>query len=490
MALHIYNTLTRRKELFQPLNPPKVGMYVCGVTVYDYCHLGHARALINFDVIYRYLTTKGFEVTYVRNYTDVDDKIIKRAEEEGIAWNELAEKYIRAFNEDMEALKLEKPTCQPKATEHIGEILKIVEALVEKGCAYKAGADPAWGADIFYSVRKKSDYGKLSGKKIDELESGARVEIHEAKNDPLDFALWKASKPGEPLWKSPWGDGRPGWHIECSAMSIKYLGVSFDIHGGGRDLAFPHHENEIAQSEAYSGKPFARYWIHNGFVNINAEKMSKSLGNFLTIRDLLKEYHEEVIRLFILSAHYRSPLDYTEKNMQSARQSLNRWYVTMARIRGHCGKEKKAKLKPDEAKLAERVSRLYADFEEAMDDDFNTARVNGLLFDLMREWNKALDSEKTVCSSICHLFVDTVARMSEVLGVFGSDPETYLAFERGQVLKKADLAPEEIERKIQARNEARKNRKWEEADEIRKELTEAGVQLKDNPDGTTTWSVG
>ncbi|MBI4412693.1 MAG: cysteine--tRNA ligase [Deltaproteobacteria bacterium] len=484
MSLHIYNTLTRRKELFQPLNPPKVGMYVCGVTVYDYCHLGHARALINFDVIYRYLKRKGFQVTYVRNYTDVDDKIIKRAQEEGIAWNEVSEKYIRAFDEDMDGLKLERPTFQPRATENIGEIVKIVESLVEKGFAYKAGSD------IFYSVRKKSDYGKLSGKKIDELESGARVEIHEAKNDPLDFSLWKSSKPGEPLWNSPWGDGRPGWHIECSAMSMKHLGLTFDIHGGGRDLAFPHHENEIAQSEAYSGKPFARYWIHNGFVNINAEKMSKSLGNFMTIREILKSYHPEVVRLFILSAHYRSPLDYTEKNMQDARQSLSRWYTTMSRIREHCGKEKKPKLGGEEAKLGEKVSHLYADFEEAMDDDFNTAQVCGLLFDLMREWNKVLDSSSTICSSICHLFVDTIGQINEVLGVFGSDPETYLSFERGQVLKAAGLAPEEIEKRIQARNEARKNRKWEEADAIRKELTEAGVQLKDNPDGTTTWSVG
>lgn len=487
--LHVYNTLTRRKEEFRPINPPDVGMYVCGVTVYDECHLGHGRALVNFDVIYRYLRYRGYKVTYVRNYTDVDDKIINRANKEKIRWNEISEKYIKSFNEDMDAIGNEKPTHEPRATENIGEIIKIVQGLLDNGFAYRAGDD------IFFSVRKKQDYGKLSGKKIDDLEAGARVEIHEAKKDPLDFSLWKASKPEEPAWDSPWGKGRPGWHIECSAMGMRYLGPMLDIHGGGRDLSFPHHENEIAQSEGFTGQPFVRYWIHNGFVNINAEKMSKSLGNFFTLRELLKKYHPEVLRLFILSAHYRSPLDYTEKNMESARTSLNRWYSTLQRIYsflsgqsgpGHPELSRRVK---GENTFEKNIEMLLSDFEKAMDDDFNTAKVVGTIFDMAREWNRLLDDKKDLGTPICSLFVDTVGRISGVLGIFGSDPEMYLAFERGQVLQSAGLAPEEIEKRIRARNEARKNRKWGEADAIRKELLEVGIQLKDNPDGTTGWSV-
>lgn len=496
MTLKIYNTLTRKKEVFKPLNPPKVGMYVCGVTVYDYCHLGHARALINFDVIYRYLKQSGYQVTYVRNYTDVDDKIINRAAKDKIPWNEVAKKYIHAFDEDMSSLKNEKPTFEPKATDNIDEIQKIIKGLVDKEYAYQAGND------IFYSVRKKEDYGKLSGKKIEDLESGARVEIHEAKKDPLDFSLWKASKPGEPSWKSPWGDGRPGWHIECSAMSMKHLGQTFDIHGGGRDLTFPHHENEIAQSEACSGKSFARYWIHNGFVNINAEKMSKSLGNFLTIRELLKEYHPEVVRLFILASHYRSPLDYTRKNVQNMKQSLNRWYSTMARIKkifsdhpsppggegvrrtGEGGLTRVLK-----KNLDNKVKNLYGDFEKAMNDDFNTAKVVGILFDLIRDWNKVLDEGKSICGSICDQFINSVDKIHKVMGIFGSDPNQYLTLEKEKVMKTASLTTDTIKKKIKMRNEARKAKDWAKADNIRKELMDAGVQLKDNPDGTTTWGV-
>lgn len=483
MSLHIYNTLTRRKELFIPLHPPTVGMYVCGVTVYDYCHLGHARALVNFDVIYRYLKSRGYQVNYVRNYTDVDDKIIKRSQEEGIPWHEVARKYIAAFDEDMTALGNEKPDFQPKATDYIPEMQKIVKILIDKELAYRAGED------IFYSVRKKKDYGKLSGKKIDELEAGARVEIHEGKKDPLDFCLWKSSKPGEPLWSSPWGDGRPGWHIECSAMSMQHLGETFDIHGGGRDLSFPHHENEIAQSEGATGKPFARYWIHNGFVNINAEKMSKSLGNFLTIRDLLKNYPAEVLRYFILSAHYRSPLDYTDQNMNSAQQSLNRWYSTCERIQKGCGKVKKTELNDAEKRLAEKVTRLDKDFEEAMNDDFNTAMVFGLLFDLIRDFNKVLDEQKEVCGSLCHLFIDATKRIHEVLGLFGSDPKDYLGMTKERTLVKSGLTPEQIGQEIEKRNSARRSKNWTEADRIRQSLLRTGIQLKDNPDGTTTWNV-
>lgn len=483
MTLQIYNTLGRKKEEFKPLHPPKVNMYVCGVTVYDDCHLGHARALVNFDVIYRYLKTKNYDVTFVRNYTDVDDKIINRANKEGIPWNEVAGKYIRSFDEDMKALGNEKPTFEPKATENIGEILKLIQGLMDKGAAYQAGND------VFYSVRKKSDYGKLSGKNIDELESGARIEVQESKKDPLDFALWKGTKPGEPSWDSPWGPGRPGWHIECSAMSMALLGQTLDIHGGGRDLQFPHHENEIAQSESFSGKEFARYWIHNGFVNINAEKMSKSLGNFLKIKDILKTNHPEVIRLFILAAHYRSPLDYTEKNIENAKSSLTRWYTTFARIQEHAKNDRKNELSPSEKSLQDRLKSLNQEFEEAMDDDFNTAKVAGMLFDLIREWNKVLDEVQMVCSSLCELFLKQVSSIHRVLGVFGSQPQDYLEFEKKIGLKQAGLSKEEIEAKIQARLDARKSKNWAQADQIRKELTEAGIQLKDNPDGTTSWSV-
>ncbi|MDO8519234.1 MAG: cysteine--tRNA ligase [Deltaproteobacteria bacterium] len=482
MSLQIYNTLTRRKEEFKPLNPPHVGMYVCGVTVYDQCHLGHGRALVNFDVIYRYLLSRGYQVTYVRNYTDVDDKIINRAKEEGKPWNEIAQTYIHAFDADMEALGNKKPTHEPKATDNIDEIKKIITGLIKGGAAYQAGND------IFYSVRQKKDYGKLSGKKIDELESGARIEIHEAKKDPLDFALWKGSKPGEPAWDSPWGPGRPGWHIECSAMSMRFLGETFDIHGGGRDLSFPHHENEIAQSESFSGKPFARYWIHNGFVNINAEKMSKSTGNFLTLKNLMKECHPEVLRLFILSAHYRSPLEYTEKNMQAAKQSLARWYTTMARVHDYCEKSKEGSPTEAEKSLQAKASNLTRDFEEAMDDDFNTARVIGLLFDMARDWNKVMDIQDFICISVCRGFINQIEKIHQVLGLFGSDTQVFLETKKASVLKKG-LSRDEVEAKIEERKAARFSKDWKRADQIRDELLKLGIEIKDKPDGTTVWQV-
>lgn len=483
MTLQIYNTLARKKEEFKPINPPKVGMYVCGVTVYDECHLGHARALVNFDVIFRYLKYRGYDVTFVRNFTDVDDKIIERAARDGVPWNQVAEKYIVSFGRDMQALGNQHPTIEPKATENMEQIIQVIQSLLEKGYAYKAGSD------VFYAVRKKTDYGKLSGKKIDELESGVRVEIMETKKDPLDFALWKASKPGEPSWLAPWGQGRPGWHIECSAMSMHYLGETFDIHGGGRDLSFPHHENEIAQSEAATGKPFARYWVHNGFVNINAEKMSKSLGNFLTIHEILKKYNAEVVRLFILGAHYRSPLDYTEKNMNNARQSLERFYTTVARIKSRCTTAKKAAYHEDEKSLAAKVQNLTADFEGAMDDDFNSAKVTGLLFDLVREWNKVLDEQKEVCGELCRTFLAALQTIHGVFGIFGAEPEQYLEKEKSRALMDTALTPQEIGEKLKKRADARRRKNWQEADAIRDELQKAGVQFKDNPDGTTSWTI-
>lgn len=480
MSLQIYNTLTRKKEEFVPLNPGRVGMYVCGVTVYDYCHLGHARALVNFDVIYRYLKYKGFAVTYVRNFTDVDDKIINKANQEKIAWNQVSEKYIQAFNEDVGSLAVEKPTVEPKATEHIPEMGAIIAQLLKKDYAYVTGGD------VFYSVRKKLDYGKLSGKKIEELEVGARIEVQESKKDPLDFALWKSSKPGEPAWPTAWGEGRPGWHIECSAMSMKYLGETFDIHGGGRDLSFPHHENEIAQSEAANGKPFARYWVHNGFVNINTEKMSKSLGNFLTIRELLKSYHPEVIRLFILSAHYRSPLDYTEQNMAQARTSLNRWYATLKRV---CEAYKASWPVKDDPMLTQKINDLKNEFTLAMDDDFNTAKVTGLLLELSREWNRVLDKKQILGKEIYELFLSNILEINEFLGIFGGDFSSYIQQETGRILQSLNLTAESIELQIIERRNAKQNKDYKKADEIRNQLTSKGVQLKDNPDGVTTWSV-
>ena len=322
MALRIYNTLTGKKEEFVPLHEKRVGMYVCGVTVYDLCHIGHARSAIVFDAIYRYLGYRGYEVTFVRNFTDIDDKIIKRANEEGVDCKAIAEKYIDEFNMDMGKLGFEKPKFEPKATEHIPEMIELISTLIEKGYAYQSGGD------VFFSVEKFKDYGKLSKRNLEEMQAGARVGIDEKKENPLDFALWKASKPGEPSWESPWGKGRPGWHIECSVMSQKYLGETFDIHGGGKDLIFPHHENEIAQSEAATGKPFARYWIHNGFVNINKEKMSKSLGNILTLKEIFKDWRPEAIRLFLLSSHYRSPVDFSF----DASLKLNQHWIDFMRL--------------------------------------------------------------------------------------------------------------------------------------------------------------
>ncbi|MBX7148095.1 cysteine--tRNA ligase [bacterium] len=478
MSLYIYNTLSKDKEEFVPATPGKVGMYVCGVTVYDECHLGHARAVITFDMVYRYLLHKGFDVNYVRNFTDVDDKIINKAIKEGSDWKEVAKRYIAAFYRDMDALGNKRPSVEPKATEHIAEMQQLIETLISKKMAY------AGGSDVFYAVREKKDYGKLSGKKIDELESGARIEIDEKKKDPLDFALWKGVKPGEPHWDSPWGKGRPGWHIECSAMSIKYLGESFDIHGGGRDLMFPHHENEIAQSEGATGKKFARYWIHNGFININSEKMSKSLGNFLTIHKLLKTLHPEVIRLFILAAHYRSPLDYTEDNIEATRQSLLRWYTGLARIQTIPQSAKRVAVPA----LDELNQKLSTGFTEAMDDDFNTARVLGLLFEAIREWNRILDEKKIPSEKTCADFLNVVQTVHQVLGIFGSNAVAFLLGENIKALATKGITEDWINQKINERLEARKNKDWAKSDAIRDELAAKGIVLKDGAGGTT-WSV-
>lgn len=490
MGLRIHNTLTGNKEEFIPLQDKRVGLYACGVTVYDLCHIGHARSAIVFDVIYRYLRYRGYEVTYVRNFTDIDDKIIKRANEEGVDYKTIAERYIEEFRIDMGGLHLEKPSFEPKATDHISGMIELISLLIEKGFAYQRGGD------VFFSVEKFKDYGKLSGRNLEEMQAGARVEIDEKKENPLDFALWKSSKPGEPSWKSPWGKGRPGWHIECSVMSQKYLGETFDIHGGGKDLIFPHHENEIAQSEAATGKPFARYWIHNGFVNINKEKMSKSLGNILTIKEILKEWHPEVLRLFFLSHHYRSPVDYSRESLLDAKTGLDRFYVTLNAIQ-----QELQKVNPSSPKKIEPqamgpwralIDAFPSRFEEAMDDDFNTAQALGHFYELQTALNGLLSLSKgKPTEEIVPLLrkgYDQFKEMGWVLGLFQEEPEAYLDRQRKEGLKKLGLLEEEILRLIEERNMARKDKDWKRADEIRNRLLSIGIALEDTPSGTL-WKI-
>jgi cysteinyl-tRNA synthetase len=454
MTLRIYNSLTRRKEEFTPIIPDRVGMYVCGVTVYDYSHIGHARVMVVFDVIYRWLKHLGYKVTYVRNFTDIDDKIIRRARELGISCGELTNRMIRAFHEDMEGLNCLMPSLEPRATEHMDAMIGMITRLLDQGYAYIAE-----NGDVMFSVRRFAGYGKLSGKKIDELEAGARVEINEAKHDPLDFVLWKKAREGEPSWDSPWGRGRPGWHIECSAMSCKLLGETFDIHGGGMDLRFPHHENEIAQSEAANGRPFARVWVHNGFVNIHAEKMSKSLGNFFTIRQITEKYQPEVLRFFLLGTHYRSPLDFSDEALVSARHGLDRLYETKRRLSG-----------VPETDNGESV--FSGRFRQAMNDDFNTAEALAVLFDLCREINRHLDSGRDVAALAAEF-----RKLSGVLGLLQEDPDRWFHGKNEDVRR--------IEALIAARTEARKARDFQRADAIRKQLADMGILLEDGPGGTT-----
>ena len=491
MTLRVYNTLSGGKEEFVPLEPGKVKMYVCGVTVYDHCHIGHARANVVFDVIYRYLRYLGYDVTYVRNYTDIDDKIINRALKEGVPFSRISERFIAEFDRDMTRLGLELPTHQPKATDHIAEIVSIVETLVAKGVAYQAGGD------VYFCVEKFAGYLKLSRRNLEEMQAGARIEVDERKRHPMDFALWKEAKPGEPFWPSPWGKGRPGWHIECSAMSMKYLGDTFDIHGGGKDLIFPHHENEIAQSEAATGTPFVKYWLHNGFVNINAEKMSKSLGNFFTIKEVLEKYDSEVLRFFLLSAHYRSPLDFSDQNLTEAEAGMERIYTTLAGIDealaggGEPRDVEPAQPREAEKELQEKVDFFIEHFREAMDDDFNTALALGNVFDLVRSVNRVLAEggvEKRANRGVLKAAKACITVLGGVLGVFTSEPVAYL--ERIKARKMVDLAisSEEIERLVQERTAARKARDFKRSDEIRDMLLARGIELLDGPDGTT-WKV-
>ncbi|HFD79886.1 MAG TPA: cysteine--tRNA ligase [Gammaproteobacteria bacterium] len=459
--LKVYNSLTRRKEEFVPIEPGKVRMYVCGMTVYDYCHLGHARVLVVFDVIVRHLRSLGYDVTYVRNITDVDDKIIDRALKRGESIQRLTARYIEAMHEDADALGVLRPDFEPRATESMSDIIHMIQALLDKGYAYQAD-----NGDIYYSVSHFEHYGQLSGKQLEDLRSGARVEVDEAKRDPLDFVLWKSAKPGEPAWPSPWGEGRPGWHIECSAMSTECLGAHFDIHGGGMDLKFPHHENEIAQSEAATGEHFVNYWIHNGFVQVDEEKMSKSLGNFFTVREILERYQPEEVRYFILASHYRSPLNYSDDNLDKARAALQRLYTALR----DSGAVDAGSVEADQ----EYVRR----FEAAMNDDFNTPEALAVLFELVRAINRARESGS---AEVCRLAA-TLKQLGGRLGLLQADPEAYLRGPHGAGEEGPDDA--EIDRLVARRDQARADRDWAEADRIREQLEGLGIVLEDSPGGT------
>lgn len=459
--LQIYNSLTRQKEVFQPIEPGKVRMYVCGMTVYDYCHVGHARAMVVFDVVTRWLRAKGYDVTYVRNITDIDDKIIRRAQENGEDFHELTARFIRAMHEDLAALGILPPTHEPRATDAMVDMIALIQILIDKGYAY-VGAS----GDVYYDVSRFERYGQLANKKLEDLRAGARVEVEEAKDDPLDFVLWKTAKPNEPGWASPWGMGRPGWHIECSAMSTRCLGEHFDIHGGGMDLKFPHHENEIAQSEAASGHRYANVWMHNGFVQVNEEKMSKSLGNFFTVREVLQRYQPEVVRLFILSSHYRGPLNYADENLDHAKSSLTRLYTALRGL-------------PVVEESLEENWRVR--FEQAMDDDFNTPEALAVLFELSREINKLYNHDEMAAARLGA----SLRHLGKWLGLLQADPESYLKSGTEVVASlSSGIASEEIEALIAQRNIARKAKNWAEADRIRAQLQEAKIVLEDTPKGT------
>jgi cysteinyl-tRNA synthetase len=469
--LKIYNSLTRAKETFVPISPGKVGMYVCGMTVYDYCHLGHARVMVVFDIAKRWLAATGFDVTYVRNITDIDDRIIRRAAQNKEPIDALTGRFIRAMDEDAAALGVLKPDLEPRATDNVPQMIDLIGQLVKKGIAYQAK-----NGDVYYAVREFRGYGKLSGKSLDELQAGERVEVDVNKHDPLDFVLWKSAKPGEPSWDSPWGKGRPGWHIECSAMSERFLGEHFDIHGGGQDLQFPHHENEIAQSEGVHDHVFVNYWMHNGFVRVDDEKMSKSLGNFFTVREVLARYDAEVVRFFIVRAHYRSPLNYSDQHLDDAKAALTRLYTALKTV-------------PARAAPIDWKQPPAARFREAMNDDFNTPEAVAVLFDLANEVNRSRSEAAA----------GQLKSLAGALGLLQRDPADFLQGrsnvlqpETGHVLITGyaptvlvGYSPEKISQLISERNAARKAKNFAESDRIRDELLAAGIILEDGPAGTT-----
>ncbi|WP_338669271.1 cysteine--tRNA ligase [Pseudodesulfovibrio methanolicus] len=484
--MRLYNTLKRHKEAFTPANDNDVNMYVCGITAYDLCHIGHARSSVVFDVLYRYLKHEGYKVNFIRNFTDIDDKIIKRAAEVGKEASEIAEKFIGEFYVDMDRLNIERPTVEPKCTEHIPEMIDLTQRLIDKGHAY---ATPS--GDVYFKVRSFDGYGKLSGRNIDELESGARIAPGEEKQDPLDFALWKAAKPGEPFWESPWGQGRPGWHLECSAMSEKYSPLPLDIHGGGQDLSFPHHENEVAQSEAATGKPFANYWVHNGFVQINSEKMSKSLGNFFTIRDILDKFLPETLRYFLLTMHYRSPLDFSFDALEEAEKGVKRIYSALNQIDVELDKAKWKK-SPFPEELTRELDELEKHFAEAMADDLNTAGALGHIFSVIRLAGRvAEDKNLRKSEGGRDLFGRIKADMADwasILGIFEREPAEFLLELRDNRAARAGIDPAKVTELLDARAQARKDKDFDKSDAIRDELAAMQVEVHDTPQGAT-WDV-
>jgi len=484
MPIRIYNTLTRTKEELRPIEEGHVRLYVCGITSYDFCHIGHARSFLVFDMIVRYLRYRGYKVTFVRNFTDIDDKIINRAREQGVDSLELANRFIEEFYADTDRLGILRPDLEPRATEHIPEMIELIRDLIDKGLAYQADGD------VYFRVDSFDRYGSLSGRNLEDMQAGARIEVNEQKRHPMDFALWKGSKPGEPTWDSPWGPGRPGWHIECSAMSRKYLGETFDIHGGGQDLIFPHHENEIAQSVGATGKPFANIWIHHGFVTIRDEKMSKSLGNFLTIREILDKYSPEALRLFIFSTHYRNPLDYSETVMQDSEAALDRMYDCLARIAGLGeGGEGTSVIGP---KDREKIESLRRRFQYAMDNDFNTAQGLGLLFDAVKVLNKGVQSlpaePAREDADLLREGGETVRELAGILGLLQQDARQYIHDKKQKRLAEIDISLEEIEEMIEERARARERKDWAAGDAIRDRLMRHGIELQDGAGGTT-WEV-
>ena len=487
MTIRIYNTLSGKREPLKTLEPGHVKLYVCGITSYDYCHIGHARSSLAFDMIVRYLRYRDYKVTYVRNFTDIDDKIIARAQEQNCSSEELSTRFIDEFYVDMDKLGIDRPNIEPKATEHISEMIEIIGELVDKGMAYQAGND------VYYVVDSFPEYGKLSHRNLEDMRAGARVAVNEQKHNPMDFVLWKGSKPGEPTWESPWGPGRPGWHIECSAMSRKYFGPTFDIHGGGKDLIFPHHENEIEQSEGANGGPFVTTWIHHGFVTIRDEKMSKSLGNFLTIRDILSSYHPEILRFFVFSTQYRNPLDFSESAMQDATSGLERLYGCIAAIDSlnlDGGDEHSQSALTEED--MQKINSLEDRFQQAMDNDFNTAQAQGIFFDTVKTINRGLKNLSTP-PAVADIIVlkntaSTLKKLAGIMGLLREDARSFLAAKKQQSLLKINIDEATIKTLIAERDKCRIEKNWSRSDEIRDELLVNNILLKDGPSGTE-WSV-
>jgi cysteinyl-tRNA synthetase len=483
LALFVYNSQTQKKEAFVPIDPGKVRMYVCGPTVYQLLHVGNFRGAIFFDMVRNWLEYRGFEVNYVYNFTDVDDKIIKKAESEGVSAQEISERYIAEFKKDYSALDLKPHSANPKVTDYIPQIIEMIDVLIKRGHAYEVNGD------VVYAVRSFPEYGKLSHRNIDELQSGARVEVDEKKRDPLDFALWKAAKPGEPFWESPWGAGRPGWHIECSAMTTALLGEEIDIHGGGVDLIFPHHENEVAQSEGCTGRSFVRYWMHNEMLTFSGQKMSKSLGNILTGRDFLAKYNAEILKYLMLSAHYRSKTDYSEQRLEDTIAGLARVYSALRGANYHLPAA--GVNVPVDSEFANHLQLAWDGVEKSLDDDFNTPEVFARIFEVVREWNSSVrpgQKPNPKSQGRAKAFIEWMGKVSQIIGLFRQSPIEYLKSLDIMLMEHKKIDPTEVERVIAMRNQARANRDYAKADELRVVLSEMGIAIQDSPDGTI-WEV-